>query len=355
MSIFARASGIYHYDFTVRGRRYSGSTGQTSERAAKQVEAAKRREAELEAPPSDAALTPISAVFVAYWTGGGEAAKSAKTNATIFDRILKHFGDDKPYCAIGTREVDGFIRQLTKMAPDMTDATRNRHLEMFRAMHNHAAKVQELPVKTINWGSLRGAPSAERVVNPTDDELHRLFTALDGKRDARDIVEFLIATGLRKEQALQLAWARVYLSQSKMEVHRQKRRGGNQWQPIRLNQWAVDILTRQRAKLAGRNETVASLTVFDRTNFRKTWEAAVEASGIVGPKGVGDFRLHDLRHTFATRALEGGTPLEVVSKLLGHSSVQVTQRYAHITSKLLQAGVDSVERPSLSAPKIIEG
>lgn len=47
--------------------------------------------------------------------------------------------------------------------------------------------------------------------------------------------------------------------------------------------------------------------------------------------GVGQFRIHDTRHTFASWLLQAGRPIEEVSKLLGHNSIVVTQRYAHLS------------------------
>ena len=46
--------------------------------------------------------------------------------------------------------------------------------------------------------------------------------------------------------------------------------------------------------------------------------------------GLNDVRLHDLRHSFATEAVRRGIPLPVVSKLMGHSNIAMTMRYAHV-------------------------
>ena len=60
--------------------------------------------------------------------------------------------------------------------------------------------------------------------------------------------------------------------------------------------------------------------------YRKMWLGLLEAAEIQ------DFRLHDLRHTFASYGISEGFSLEVVGALLGHKSPQSTARYAHLVS-----------------------
>ena len=47
--------------------------------------------------------------------------------------------------------------------------------------------------------------------------------------------------------------------------------------------------------------------------------------------GLDDVRIHDLRHSYASRALALGESLPVIAKLLGHAQVQTTARYTHLT------------------------
>lgn len=63
---------------------------------------------------------------------------------------------------------------------------------------------------------------------------------------------------------------------------------------------------------------------------RDSWAKAREACGLQ------HVRWHDLRHTFASWLINSGTPIYAVATLLGHSSVQVTQRYAHLMAETLQ-------------------
>jgi integrase len=76
--------------------------------------------------------------------------------------------------------------------------------------------------------------------------------------------------------------------------------------------------------------------VFDRTNFRKRFDAAVKASGMV------DFHFHDLRHTFASWARMSGADLADICDAMGHSSVSVTMRYAHIKPDTQDTAFDRV-------------
>jgi integrase len=53
-------------------------------------------------------------------------------------------------------------------------------------------------------------------------------------------------------------------------------------------------------------------------------------------------RIHDLRHTFASLLVSGGMTLPMIGKLLGHTQVQTTQRYAHLLDDPLRAGLEQV-------------
>jgi site-specific recombinase XerD len=61
--------------------------------------------------------------------------------------------------------------------------------------------------------------------------------------------------------------------------------------------------------------------------------------------GIKNFRWHDLRHTFASRLRMKGTPLEDIADLLGHKSLTMTRRYAHLGPNKLHAVV-SLLKPS---------
>ncbi|MCY4555433.1 MAG: site-specific integrase [Chloroflexi bacterium] len=58
--------------------------------------------------------------------------------------------------------------------------------------------------------------------------------------------------------------------------------------------------------------------------------------------GIEDVRLHDLRHTHASHAVMNRVPIPVVSRMLGHSSVRTTMRYAHLGDREIEAAAERV-------------
>lgn len=71
-------------------------------------------------------------------------------------------------------------------------------------------------------------------------------------------------------------------------------------------------------------------------NLKRFWPRMREAADIP------DVRIHDLRHTFASLLVSGGASLEMIGKLLGHTQIGTTQRYAHLIESPLRAGVNAV-------------
>ncbi|MBM4640665.1 tyrosine-type recombinase/integrase [Rhodococcus hoagii] len=71
----------------------------------------------------------------------------------------------------------------------------------------------------------------------------------------------------------------------------------------------------------------------DDAGFRARWQAAVRIAYVGAGKNrrhVGTPRIHDLRHTYASRLVRAGVPIQEVSRLLGHKDLSTTQRYAHL-------------------------
>ena len=81
--------------------------------------------------------------------------------------------------------------------------------------------------------------------------------------------------------------------------------------------------------------------------IRRFWVAVQKRTDLPG------VRIHDLRHTFASLLISGGASLEMIGKLLGHSQMKTTQRYAHLADSPLRAGVDAVAEILRPRPRLV--
>lgn len=113
---------------------------------------------------------------------------------------------------------------------------------------------------------------------------------------------------------------------------------------IVLSDAAVEILNDARTKSEQLLLDVSDDTyVFRNPKSGKPYTSFYSAWFIVRDNaGLSDVRIHDLRHTFASLLVNKGVSLYEVQTLLGHSSMQMTQRYAHLAPDLLHSRTELV-------------
>jgi integrase len=165
-------------------------------------------------------------------------------------------------------------------------------------------------------------------------EVQKLLAACN--ENIRTLVAVLVGTGMRLDEALHLMWTDIDLQHRVIHVHR-GRRGAPKSGRLRHLPIFDSVLTVLREmKLAKGENTLlwpgAKFDKFDeqmprnKTSVFRPFKAAVIRAGL--PKKL---RLHDLRHTFAGLFLASGGDIFKLSKILGHSSVAITQEvYAHL-------------------------
>ena len=147
-------------------------------------------------------------------------------------------------------------------------------------------------------------------------------------------VQLLLLTGARKGEARLARWQDIDLHKRVWRVPRSK---NGRSRRIILSAAAVDVLNQTRT----RSEQLLLPTTQDRyvfTNPRtRTAYHSLYAAWFVARDlaELEDLRIHDLRHTYAITLINSGVSLYEVQTLLGHSSLQMTQRYAHLEPNLL--------------------
>ncbi len=144
-------------------------------------------------------------------------------------------------------------------------------------------------------------------------------------------------TGLCLQEILSLEWSRVNLFRRTILIKETK--NGNP-KTLPLNKIALDVLNQRSTVKSIKNDFV-----FFNSNGEKINSNVLRTAfySVLREVGFDNFRLHDLRHTFATRLAQAGVDIFKISKLLGHKDIKMTQRYAHHCPDSLRDGVEVLE------------
>jgi integrase len=233
--------------------------------------------------------------------------------------------------------VDGaeMLPLLTGLNKGIKPATINHELSVISAAVNHAVRKWGVNIANpVRYQWLKTGPLRLRYL-----EKHEAKTLLEQAHKLRpDLANFIrlaINTGCRKTELLLLKWSDVNIERRYMLL-RPENTKGNKRRILPLNAGAIQALTQQK-------QQIKTEWVFARQNGERVktfnWlfrKAAQQA-------GIEDFRIHDLRHTFASWLVSEGVELVKVRDLLGHSSIKMTERYAHLMPDRLLGAVSVLD------------
>lgn len=240
-------------------------------------------------------------------------------------RLSPYFGDSK-LSVITPKMISNY--KVLRYSKEVKPSTINKELAMLSKAFNLAVKewewLKENPVSKVK----KERENNQRDRWLTGDEEKRLLE--NSSKKLRDIIIFDLHTGLRQDELLSLQWARVDILRKTIIIQESK---NGKPRTIPLDRVAFDILV-EKSKIRNIKYdfvfTSRIGTKIDRHNLRRIFDLAVEKAGIQ------DFRFHDLRHTFATRLAQKGGSIQKISKLLGHQSIIMTQRYTHHSPESLR-------------------
>jgi len=171
------------------------------------------------------------------------------------------------------------------------------------------------------------------------EEAARLLATLDAMEAEStvssahaDIVRLLLLTGARKGEIVGLRWSEVDLERRRLVLPPERTKAGGKTgvRRIPLSRGAADILRKRSNEFDFVFPSVRNPKAHT-TEMQSSWEAIRKRAELP------DVRLHDLRHTFASFAVADGESLFLIGKVLGHASMAMTERYAHLADDPLQA------------------
>jgi integrase len=284
----------------------------------------------------------MSALIDRYWEQYGSKKKSQDREKSVLNGIREEMG------SLFVREVDGvtvdrWYQGLTA-TKELSPGTAVRH---FNVMHHMMEKAST--IWSRETGIDRNPADAVEVYRPDDqrerylevEEIFRLKSALDSKmyRQAgkginetffrlRLIVLIAVTTGMRIAEIFGLKWSDVQYREGLIAV-RAKLKGGKMRYVPMASELADEF--RRFPAILGQDRIFPPEPGAKRERQRvdKSFDTVLEMAGIE------DFRFHDLRHTFASWYMMNGGDLYELAKILGHSNIKMTERYAKLGKKHL--------------------
>jgi integrase len=244
---------------------------------------------------------------------------------------------------VGAQTIEGY--KAAKLKSGLSAKTVNNHLIVLRRMLGVA----------MEWGLLDRVPVVRWLKVPEAEfdfldfeEAERLLAAAEG--EWRTMVLLAIKTGLRQGELIALRWTDVDLVAGHLVVRQSATRGivttpkNGKSRKIPL---APSVLAALKSHRHLRGKLVFCTgdgrMVTKNECKRPLWRACRRA----GLRQVG---WHMLRHTFASHLVMRGAPLKAVQELLGHASIEMTMRYAHLSPDARRDAVGLLDQATSQRP-----
>jgi len=311
----------------------------------------------------DQARTRAITIIAAVKNGEDPAAdRAAKRNAATVSDLADRF--DKEHIAVRlkastAKEYRGtlirfILPALGRLAvPEITRADVAKFHHDLRHIPYQANRCLEVVSKMFvlaeMWGlrpdgsnprkHIRKYPEEKRERFLSAAELRRIGEVLREMESERTELQsailaarLLIMTGCRLGEIMTLKWDYVDFEERVLRLPDSK----TGKKVVHLGVPAVEYL--QGAQHIDGNPWVITGTLPGKplSDLQPFWQR------VRARAGVKDVRIHDLRHTFASAAVASGQGLPMIGKLLGHTQVQTTARYAHLAAEPVRLAADSV-------------
>ena len=350
----------WHYDWTIEGRRFRGSTGEAQKSSAEKIALAKRQALVDHLRAGGPAPTPDSPTLNEA-TGRYEdeyakhLASYKDTVAPHIDHLLRELGPNIRLVEITDAVVADMIsklrgRSLAELRPEtetiakdsplrkrrLSPATVNRVLNTLGALLRRCRDVWKLPASEPKINGLRPAEPDGREIFIGPDQAAAVDVEL--ALHARPIATAALLTGLRKANVLQLDWQKhVDLRNDRITVRVKSRKPEGKVHSVGIVPALRALLEQLAPDPAQRKGPVFK---FGQNDCACNWCKRHAGEPIKGIKrtfrrartkaGVEGLRFHDLRHSVASAIINQGGDLKLVKEILGHEDLQTTERYAHL-------------------------
>ena len=333
-TLFKRSNGIYYISYETDGKRKWKSTKQSLKAEGRKVLLQFKKQERTSSP--NRSLESFTVEFLSYVNG----TRSPNT-AEIYRRALGHLQKlvgDRHLDSITPRDGDLYrIKRATQVAATSV----NIDIRALRAAFSTA----------IRWKLITQNPFKEVACIRIPERLPLYFSMEDFQKMLslakddwfKDVLVTAAMTGLRRSEILNLKWSDVDFDRSLIHIQ-----SSDTFRTKAGKRRSVPMHDVVKQLLLLRSTKKQSELVFDSGGFpisgdwvTKLTKKCVRKAGL-NP----ELHFHSLRHTFATWLVQAGVSIYEVQKLLGHSSVAVTQIYSHLASSELHDAVRKISLPT---------
>ncbi|MBL4682554.1 MAG: site-specific integrase [Pseudomonadales bacterium] len=365
MGIHKRGKTWYS-QFQIKGKTYIQSTKTTNKTLAKEFDRKFRNEVYNREYLGEREKIQLTDALDQYLKTKKDT-KNYKGLVSNVRTVKTYFDESLALHDLTTAKIERFVQK--RKDEGFKSMTIHHSLVVIRGSHKLAEKLG-YRVVPIEWPPMKKSPGRLRYLSIEEEQ--RLLRELDPDKvfgnthqhdpenltpeklqariDNRDLVIALLDTGCRYSEIAQLKWSDVDTDDGTINLYRSKTNNSsilyctdrllitfrNRFKHRRSDEY---IFTDKSGKSHRNHSTIAIRKAFDRA-------------------GLKDVRVHDLRHTAASRLVQNGLSLLEVSKILGHSTIQMTMRYAHLeqseTAKKMRDVLNKVNdqvKPKLAVVK----
>ena len=220
--------------------------------------------------------------------------------------------------------------------------TANKYIVQLRYMYNVAKKFN-VPGAEINPAAeveQYRVEGRERFLSVDETERLRVAVERSDNKQLKHFVTLALMLGCRKRELLDARWEHFDLERRTWKIPLSK---SGKMRHIGLSLASIEVLEKLPRWEGCPYVLPNPHTLKPFTGINESWKTATRRAGLQG------FRIHDLRHSFASNLVNAGHSLFVVSKALGHANIQQSSRYSHLSDDTLLAAADAAANAMGSA------
>lgn len=283
----------------------------------------------------------FDAALCRYLKGDSKQKRSHACDISMSWNLRPHFGG-KTLRGITTKVIAEYVEK--RRGQGVANSTINRDLALLRVVLRKAHAEWEWLDVVPSFPKLKEPPPRARWL--TAEEMERLVAVCPPHLRAVVITAF--NTGGRIGEILGLRWSEVDLERKTLRFLRTK---NDQPRGIPMNARLVATLSALKAERERGREGAGAVNALSGNVFTYKGEpiGSVKKSFARAcvRAGIEDFHIHDTRHTFASHLVQEGVPLLEVKELLGHKTLAMVMRYAHLAPDNLRGAVERLPGHSL--------